>query len=136
MPASRQTAFLALGISAVAAAIVAALVVLGPPREHRARRMDERRVDDLTSLGRATDLYWSRHGKLPANLGDLAPEPGWDLATQDPETQQLYEYRVLGDDRYELCARFQQPSARPSPTFWSHPAGRHCFALEVREVTR
>lgn len=128
--------FLALVIGAVVAAVAAALMVLGPPREQRARRMDERRVDDLAAIGRATDLYWSRHGKLPANLGELTPDAGSELATRDPESEQPYEYRVLTADQYELCARFQQPSARPSGIFWSHPAGRHCFALEVREVTR
>ena len=128
--------FLALVIGAVIAAVAAALMVLGPPTEQRARRMDERRVDDLAAIGRATDLYWSRHGKLPASLGELSPGVASALATRDPETEQPYEYRVLAADQDELCARFHQPSARPSGIFWSHPSGRHCFALEVREVTR
>jgi hypothetical protein len=54
-------------------------------------------------------------------------------------TKQLYEYRVLGSDKYELCAQFKQASARPGSApgdFWYHDAGRQCFQLDAQKVHR
>ncbi len=129
-----------LAITVVLAAVVGALILLGSPTEERMRRLDDRRVDDLQRLERAVNLYWTRHGRLPASLTELSEEPGVDVRLRDPETGDPYEYRVLPEtDTYELCAEFQRDSAERSRLneeidFWLHGSGRHCFQLEARDI--
>ena len=156
------TVFSGLAIGAVVVAVVGGLIVLGPPSEERARRLDERRVEDLRGITRGVDLYWTRHGRLPSSLGDLSSESGVSVSAGDPGTAQAYELRVLDAATYELCASFERTSAvgRPdqSPTyigvlpapqdpgdsvdraqdvsedFWSHGVGRRCFWMDAQEV--
>ena len=127
-----------LTATAIAAA-AAAMFTLGLPGEERARRIDQRRTDDLAALSRLVDLYWTRHGTLPSSLDDLRREGGSDLAVlADPVTREAYEYRTVTGETYELCARFERPSPNdpraPGDVFWSHPAGRQCFQRKVRSL--
>ena len=46
--------------------------MLGSPTEERARRVDARRVTDLQAIAAATNLFWTRHARLPETLDDLA----------------------------------------------------------------
>jgi hypothetical protein len=98
------------------------------------RRLDERRVQDLVSISRAMNGYWTRNGRLPAVLGELLQSPATYVESRDPLTSQPYSYAVVGATMYELCADFQldlrEERAYFSP-FWSHPAGHHCFRLEA-----
>ncbi len=100
------------GVSAavVIAAVAAGLFVLGSPAEERARRFDERRVTDLHAIAAATDVYWTRHARLPESLEELASEPGVRIATGDPASSLPYGYRALDDAGYELCAYFERES--------------------------
>lgn len=128
-----------LGVTAVIAAVWSGLVILGAPAQARERRLDDRRVQDLEAIGRAVDLYNSRRGALPPSLSELAAETAAMSITHDPGTKQPYEYRIVSVDKYELCARFQQPSAdrgSRAVNLWSHGAGRQCFGLTAHEVLR
>ena len=53
-------------IAAVVAAVVAGLWSIGPPSEQRLRRLDERRVSDLTQLSQAVHWYHTERRALPA----------------------------------------------------------------------
>ncbi|MDA2923313.1 hypothetical protein MYX65_01440 [Acidobacteria bacterium AH-259-L09] len=129
-----------LAIGVVVVAVVSGLIVLGPPSEERARRLDDRRVADLRGITRAVDLYWTRRGRLPSSLDDLWQESRVNISSRDPGTAQVYDFRVLGAETYELCAHFQRNSAGPaqglSRGFWSHGVGRQCFQLEAQKVPR
>ena len=117
-----------LAIVVVAVAVVGGLMRVGPPSVERERRLDERRVEDLREIADTTDLHWTRSGSLPAAL---------DASFSGPATGQSYEYRVLTESTFELCASFGTDRLRPSmDVFWSHPTGRHCFDLAVHEVQR
>ena len=106
---------------------------VGPPAEERARRLDARREIDLQRLRLAADLYWTRNKRLPASLDALATEAGTDIYSRDPQTGAPYTYVVKGEDAYELCAEFVRPSEGRGD-FWSHPAGRHCYAISAKEI--
>ncbi len=132
---------LAAAVSAVvAAAIIGGLILVGPPARERIRRLDDRRVEDLRALARAVDVYWTRQKSLPASLEELTAEEDFARRTRDPETEALYEYRVLGDKEYELCAHFSRAMNEREtllqPDFWDHPSGRWCYQLEARELKR
>jgi len=41
-----------------------------------------------------------------------------------------YDYTILGDNDYELCATFERNSSNEqSGDFWYHRSGHHCFRL-------
>ena len=100
--------------TAVVAAVVVGVVLLGNPAQERERRIDDRRAADLHAIAAATDLYWARHGRLPASLDDLAAEPGLRISTRDPTSSEMYGYRVLDDGGYEVCATFAEESGGPT----------------------
>lgn len=120
----------------VAVAVAAGLYLAGSPADERQRRLDERRVADLTGIADATDVYWTRHGRVPATLDELRREPGAALTASDPETGEAYELHPEGGKSFEICARFAQPSdaRRAGDGFWRHGAGRQCFKREARSV--
>jgi hypothetical protein len=131
------------GIAATLAAglaIVAGLITLGKPSRARDRRLDELRVQDLTSLSSAIDDYWNKHSALPPTLDSLAPQIS--RVPVDPKSDSAYTYLPGGARSYRLCAAFAQPSDSTQPTdfvvglskhSWRHGAGESCFDLTVPE---
>jgi hypothetical protein len=121
--------------TAVVAAMVAGLVLIGSPWTARSRRLDRIRVRDLTQLSQAIDRYWKQEGKLPASFDALATVPEASFgSTMDPSTAEPYSYRPMDDSRYEMCATFEADDREDaySPPFWKHAAGRKCFQLDAR----
>lgn len=125
----------------VVAAVIGGIILLDSPAQERLRRLDERRVADLRELAYALDLFWTREGRLPASLEEISNEPGVVEQLFDPETGRPYDYRVLSDNTYELCAQFSHDTAEEQERFyrdyyWSHGPGRKCFQLEAQAVKR
>ena len=139
VPAGKHV-LIGLAVGVVVVAVGSGLMVLGPPSEERARRLDDRRVADLRGITRAVDLYWTRRGRLPSSLDHLSQESGVNISSRDPGTAQDYDFRVLGAETYQLCGHIQRNSADPargvSRGFWSHSVGKQCFQLEAQEVPR
>lgn len=127
-------------VALVVAAVIVGVILLDSPAQERLRRLDERRVDDLRELAYALDLYWTREGSLPPTLEELSSAPGVSVELFDPETGHPYEYRVLSNNTYELCAQFALDTAEEQDRFykdyWAHGPGRQCFQLEAQDVNR
>jgi len=136
----KRSIFGAAIVIAVCLAVAVGLVMSGPPSEVRARRLDERRMQDLESLSRLVDVYWAREHRLPASHDDLARVMGQAADLRDPTTNVPYEFRTIDARRYQLCAQFDRssdPTSLPlTHVFWSHRAGGQCFELEPREVDK
>ena len=123
-------------VLAVVAALVAGLRIVGSPAAQRIRRLDERRVRDLQSIAYAVDAYWKQTKTLPGSLDELTPSPRVAIQTRDPVSNASYVYRTMTADTYELCAEFEGDAGTGNPTtFWSHPAGRHCFRLTAGTIS-
>lgn len=125
----------------VVATVITGILLLDSPAQERLRRLDERRVSDLREISYAVDVYWTREGSLPSSLKDLSDEERVVRELADPETGDPYEYRVLGEKAYALCAVFALDTGtdeRDAPylDFWSHGPGRQCFQLEAQDVSR
>lgn len=123
---------LGLGITAGIVAVIAGVIVAGTPAEGRLQRLDRVRAGDLRSIATSIDAFWQRHERLPDSLGELVVDPRAQVSIEDPDNEQEYEYRILGEDSYELCAVFELasiPNNRAPDAFWLHDAGRHCFSL-------
>ena len=129
----------AIGLSLVVlAVIIIAVSLLDSPAQERLRRLDERRISDLREIANAVDIYWTREGILPNVLDDLADEKGYFAELVDPETGAAYEYRVIDEDSYELCATFDTEDAASDrdPYFkdlWHRGIGRQCFTLTSQD---
>lgn len=126
---------------AIFLAVVYGLFLVGTPAQQRLIQFDERRVSDLQQITFAIDSYWERNKRLPETLGDLRDPRYYVQAITDPKMGEPYEYRILNEDRYELCAAFETDSSQYEGEFpkpfseqtWNHGAGRTCFTLEVRK---
>ena len=122
-------------IGAVVAIGAAAVLFVGPRQVALRQRVDEQRLRDLMTITRAVDAFAGRHTRLPASLGELASGSQPAVKTQDPERQEPYGYRITGDRTYEVCATFSLGAAAADVSavnqFWSHDAGRKCYALQA-----
>ena len=127
-------------ILTVIVAVGIGLFILGSPMEERARRVDNRRVEDLQGIVAATDLYWTRHSRLPISLDQLTAEPGVRIKTGDPTSSETYGYQALDSTHYKLCAEFESESAEisssPTNNLWAHNSGHQCFQFEAEEIIR
>lgn len=131
---------LVVATSVVVVSVIAAIIIIGSPTEGRFQQLDSGRLSDLRGIMAASDLYWSRNDRLPSSLEELAEDPRTGVNTIDPGSAESYDYRVLDEDTYELCAVFDRESADPpsrsAADFWRHAAGRQCFTLEVDKTKR
>lgn len=126
-PAKRGAALLALATLVMAVAVGAGLWLTGSPSEQRARRMDERRIQDLQTIASAIELYWERNARLPAALVDL-DSLGGVVRKEDPETRGAYAFRPQAGSSFELCATFARTSEDIlRDAVWTHQAGEQCF---------
>lgn len=135
------TWFLVAAGVVVAGALVAALAVIGPPAEQRARRFDERRVQALMRLQAAIDRHAATEKRLPADLAQLERDDTAGAPDMtDPESGARYGYRVRDARHYELCATFATAQGRGDDggfdDTWLHPAGRHCFVRALPVASR
>jgi Domain of unknown function (DUF5671) len=132
----RQRLYGGLAVIAVLAVSIVGFVMIGAPGAERSRRMDAQQVSDLRQISNLVTVYFGRHQRLPVSLDELAREGGLSLAA-GPSPVHRYEYRVVDEKTYELCADFQWASDDvTSPNwagdFWTHGRGRQCFRPEVK----
>jgi len=131
-------AYVVIGV--VAIAVVAGFFVIGSPQDERLRRFDEARVNDLSSMQYQIIEFWRDKGNLPQVLSDLQNDLSYFNVPVDPETKEQYEYRILGEYQFELCANFAKektyddysgPYTYGLNSKWTHSAGRACFARTI-----
>lgn len=126
-------------------ALVWGFSVIGSPFTERARKFDDRRIDDLRSIhsvildivheGRPdwmNDVTPILQESLPRTLDDVSFRSRFEkLNISDPETQNPYVYKITGESTYELCAAFNLFRDEPFDVSWNHPAGEHCFRFDA-----
>ena len=115
----------------VAATVVAGLGLAGSPGEERARRLDERRIQDLKDLARRIEDLTVRERDVPASPGALVDGLRLARIPTDPVTGAAYAFERLGSTRFRLCADFAARSRDDGEGFWTHGPGRHCFTFAV-----
>jgi hypothetical protein len=118
---SRNKLFASVATGAAVLVIATGFLHLGPPSNQRLMEADRRRVQDLRAI---TSAIFTRKS-VPSSLRDIG------LAPVDPLTRQPYEFHPFSAERYEVCATFAATAEEQIDTFWSHPAGRHCFTLST-----
>jgi hypothetical protein len=115
------------------------LWIVGSPAEQRRKALDQERIEALRDLDRAVGHFRKESGELPPDLAALTEWEGLEKPRTDPVSDEPYSYQPSGERSYRLCATFALASSGPmprhlyedGPSVWNHPAGHHCFTLEV-----
>jgi len=133
--------FIKVIVVSVIAAVVYGLFLLGSPAQQRLIKLDQQRVSDIQSISYAINAYWGYNKKLPATLEVLVKSQDYYISSlKDPTTGEYYEYRILGEKQYELCANFNTDSSNfqnvslPKPASeekWEYRKGATCFSREA-----
>lgn len=128
---------LAVAIVVAAAALGSGFWMIGAPSEQAAKRIDQRRISELTEIARAVDLYYERNVALPESIEALSRALKTPVPLNDPETGAEYSYSTGGGATFELCATFAQGSdSVVTDSIWTHGAGRQCFTLTAGDKDR
>ena len=135
--AARGRTILLLAVSAVVAiAVVVGFLALGTPATERERRLDDTRLEDLRALSSRVVGHHRRTGSLPATLAAVVLPRG--SVVVDPARGDPYEYEVVDDSTFRLCATFDHPTeddpARMAYDAWAHGAGRTCYRFRITDL--
>ncbi|MGB0133959.1 hypothetical protein [Dokdonella sp.] len=140
-PTTRNRMLVSGATLVVIITVVAGLVVIGPPSLQRERKLDQRRIFDLSQLVRQVTNYWKSNKKLPMNIDALAELPGFRIPS-DPKTSTSYEYTPTGELTFKVCAVFALDTSEaphtayfPGSEEWLHGVGHTCFDRNVDKVS-
>lgn len=117
--------------------VIAGLYLAGSPAEARLRRQDGRRETLLSSASNGVQQYYRKEGHLPPTLDAAGAYWSADsLGGRDPVSGLPFDYRVVNDSTYELCASFARATEGDPSVHWAHPEGRYCFAERIEQLDR
>lgn len=119
-------------------AIVLGFIAGGTPGQARLRNFDLQRVNDLEQISSCISNFAYDNGRLPASFDELKTNARYSYCagrTSDMETGKDYEYRIISEKEYELCAEFSlsgsiefQSRVYSPPSLWeNHDQGRVCY---------
>jgi len=130
--------FLVVSVLVWLVAVGSGLWLMGSPSEQAARRIDERRVEDLRWLARGVDRYYAQNDALPRNIGAMSSALETTFPERDPVTYEPYRYTAGAGKTFELCADFTHPAGddMAPDSVWTHGAGTQCFALTADDEGR
>lgn len=126
----------------IIAAFVSALLVVESPQQARDRKLDNAILDDFDAISNGLNDYYNKNQKLPATLEELKSEVLFviDENLKDPSTAQFYEYKIVADRRYQLCAVFrisnvddQDMNSQFYREKWPHKAGTQCIEQGIEQ---
>jgi hypothetical protein len=134
-----HAAFGAAASVVVAFAIVWGFVLAGSPASRRLERLDEQRLQDLQTIASEIasmvinpDERTQLKEPLPSTLDEAVQRArGARLNPRDPDTGKPYRYTIVDETTYKLCASFTGRRESDYRVFWNHPAGEHCFTINV-----
>ncbi|MFA6422247.1 MAG: DUF5671 domain-containing protein [Candidatus Buchananbacteria bacterium] len=114
----------------VIGSIAGAFFFMDSPKTSKLKRFDMTRSSDLSSLNGYIASKYMENKKLP-DINDSQV-----TSFKDPETQKPYEYKVIDDKQYELCANFAfavtDTEKYPGSEDWfNHLAGYQCFTKKA-----
>lgn len=129
--------------------IVVGFMVMGSPQAQRMVRLDDQRVQALSSIQWQIVNYWQQKEKLPETLDQLHDPIGGFIVPTDPVSGEVYGYETTGKNVFKLCATFgasnqggqvsyetSRPVPMPIPAKgygngldenWQHGVGKTCF---------
>jgi len=127
---SNNRVFGILSTIAVIIGIGTGFWLLGSPQQQR--------IQDLRQIAQ----FLHRQAEQDNESLDLPDSlPSRMRRLTDPISGKPYRYQKIDQTHYKLCANFAtdsdqnklQNKSRPRQDFWEHPAGKHCFEINVLE---
>jgi len=128
----------------VIAAFITAIFTADSPTETRNKKLDDRIINSYYQIDSALNSYYTENDKLPETLDELKDDSRYFIEEGliNPITNEPYEYKVLGDDKYELCTTFSSSNRDniryeygPSmDTMWVHDSGYQCLSQKVMAI--
>lgn len=138
-PVSRMTHMKAAPgfvMSVALVSIITGFSIVGSPGYERAQRLDEQRIYELRDLDRLIQSYYEEKSALPAHLEEINTNFSGQRLPRDPETKAPFEYKVLTQTSFELCANFKTKPAQGSwfsenDSNWKYVPGKMCFTRQA-----
>ncbi|MBP7133690.1 hypothetical protein KBA73_00580 [Patescibacteria group bacterium] len=142
----RLRLFSGIVMALTALTLIGGLYLSGSPAHERVRRLDEQHLQTLRTVTYYIDTYYTTARKIPNTLEELLQSSSVNDSMIRRQTQEVpnLSYRPLEATTYELCADFglasedttnpwerATPEKSYAPPSWNHPAGHHCFLLNV-----
>lgn len=134
--------FFALIAIIVSVSIISSFFIIDSPKTTNMKKHDQQRVNDLYNLDNAINAYYRENKKLPEDLSDARFS-----RSQDPKTSQLYGYKAMSEEKFEICATFSlaispdDSDDKGYPRYgnkdWDfHEAGYQCFSSTVYDDSK
>lgn len=91
-------------------AIIVPFASFTNPKKQLAIKLDQQRINQFNSIYGYIQNYYKSNAALPQNLEFISTAD----VTRDPETQVPFEYEILGQNTFKLCATFSSDSTETS----------------------
>jgi len=121
---------------------VASLFIVESPTETRNRKVDQSILENFSQIESAANEYYNTNKKLPDSLDMIREEYRYILEKNivDPITNEKYEYKVVDEKNFEICANFRTSNKNNQDNRfdyyldqeWQHDAGYQCLNGKVR----
>lgn len=130
----------------ILALIIWGFVIFGSPMKQRMLRLDSQKVSDLQNIQWQVTNYWQQKQVLPQTLDTINDPISGYIVPRDQDTGESYEYKISGERKFELCAKFNlasvgvnysEPAIFPEKPGmnqnenWLHAEGRSCFERTI-----
>jgi hypothetical protein len=124
----------------VLATFIVSMFIVESPSETRNRRFDDMVLQNFMSIDSAINQYYLDKKKLPDNLDELKSDYPYitDETLQDKATGVKFDYKIIENNKYELCATFltSNKDIKDIDIYsykdqWPHDAGYQCLSQKV-----
>ncbi len=121
-------------------AFTASLFIVESPTETRNRKLDQKIMNDFSMIESEIDRYYHEKEVLPESLMKVQEEFGVlkDDILVNQATNENYEYKVIDDKNFELCATFKSSNKDEDDYRYRylaknrlHDAGYQCLKFRV-----
>lgn len=122
--------------------VVSAVWLIDSPAKMQMRKQDTRVANDLSVIANIIYTQYMDERVLPENILAVESRYKGGFTKENPFTGVPYEYVVLSDYIFELCATFStsnlnygQPISAyvaGKPHYIRHEEGRQCFEFDVK----
>lgn len=116
------------------------LFIVESPTVTRERKLDNTILNRFDMIDGSLNNYYYNHGKLPASFAEINKE-GFMIESSnllDPITNKEFEYKIISDKEYQLCANFIRSNKNDTDTMyttykerWPHDSGYQCLSQKI-----
>ncbi|MFH1187735.1 MAG: DUF5671 domain-containing protein [bacterium] len=140
--------YLCGSLALIIIAFAASLFTVETPTQARNRKLDEAVINDFNSIGSAIENYYQDNEKLPGNIAELKKDSNFltEDDAKDPKNGKEYEYKIIDDKTYELCAEFKTSNKDDAEAkneygglpfgfgdFYLHDSGYQCLKNKINQ---